>query len=118
MAGQRFDVVPVAGEDRAARFSERHDDRVDCGAVAGFAAELRGASGKWLRHLSLDDARLQEAVDGCVSSGVTLQRLHEDDGGDKRGPKFRCPQGTDQGERARRAFGETTHSATVEHEHV
>jgi len=46
VVGQRLQVVGISGEDGSPRFSERHDERVDCGATAGQSAQHGGSTRK------------------------------------------------------------------------
>lgn len=86
--GERLDVGLVAGEDRAAGLGHRHHDSVDGGTPAGTPPQLGGAPGEGVGHDRLEDAGLEEPVGVRISAGVTLERLHEYDGGHERRPQL------------------------------
>ena len=46
VGGQRSQVVGIGGEDGSPRFSERDDERVNCGATAGQSAQRCGSTRK------------------------------------------------------------------------
>jgi len=87
VSGESFEICSVAGQHRAPRFSQRHNERVDCRTGFGPATELGGSTGNGRADRSIEDAGLQEAVGIGIAPGVTAKRFHEDHGRYHSGPQ-------------------------------
>jgi len=75
--GEGFDVVPVAGEDGATRFGERHDEGIDGRASASPSSELSRSPSDDVGDEGFDDPRRERPVRVGVAADVAVQRFGE-----------------------------------------
>lgn len=86
---QRSHIRLVAGEHGSARFCERHEQGIDGGALARFTTQPRCPSGNTFCNGAVDHAGVEKPVGAGIAGGMTLEALHEHDGGNYRGPQVR-----------------------------
>jgi hypothetical protein len=114
--GQRFEIVRVRRQDRAAWLSNRHDQRVDRGTAPGAPAQRGGASRKALRDPIQHIAGLQKLVLVRISASMPLKALDKDDGWNGGGPQAFFSEGNDECCRRPGSLCKTTYGTGVENE--
>lgn len=86
MSSKRLEVGGIAGQNGAVRLREADEEGVDGGSSRSEPTKLCRTSRELYGDCVINDARLEEAVDVGITSGMALQRFDLDHGRDNGWP--------------------------------
>jgi len=65
-------ITHITSEDGTVRLSQRHDQRINSRSFPGCTTELGSTTSEGDRHRIVDQARTDELVQRCVTTGPSL----------------------------------------------